>query len=130
MKSLLDKLGYRSGVTALVWRVPDSRAPQLSPVTVGGEPQFLLAFVRDRAALGEAADEVLPSYRRGGHLWLAYPKKSGSILSDLSRDAGWERITRAGLLPVTQVAMDEDWSALRFRFRDEIKKLTRTSAQA
>ena len=68
---------------------------------------------------------VLPSYGRGGRLWFAYPKKSGARASDISRDTGWAPLLEAGLLPVTQVALDADWSALRFRFRDEVPTLTR-----
>lgn len=129
MKCLLAKLGYKPGVPALVWRAPDSLARPLSAMEIGEEPRFFLVFVRDRAALADAATAVVPSYRRGGHLWFAYPKKTGTISSDLIRDAGWDPLSSAGLLPVTQIAVDEDWSALRFRFGDEIKQLTRKSAQ-
>lgn len=69
------------------------------------------------------------SYRPGGHLWLAYPKKSDAIRSDLTRDHGWEPIDALGLLAVTQIAIDENWSALRFRHRGEIKVLKRRSEQ-
>ena len=60
-------------------------------------------------------------------MWFAYPKKSGTIASDITRDDGWDLLAAHDLLPVTQVAIDSDWSALRFRYRDEIKKLTRAS---
>jgi hypothetical protein len=76
------------------------------------------------------AAEVASAYRPGGHLWIAYPKKSGAIRSDLTRDHGWEPIAAVGLLAVTQVALNADWSALRFRYRDEIKQLLQRSEQA
>ena len=129
MKSLLDKLGYKAGVSAVPWRVPEQLAASSAGLAPEGEPSFLIAFVHDRAELAEAATEVASVYRAGGHLWLAYPKKSGTIRSDLNRDQGWEPITALGLLAVTQVALDEDWSALRFRYRDEIKLLKRRSEQ-
>jgi hypothetical protein len=129
MKSLLDKLGYRYGTAALSWHVPETFAQAFSALTHGVEPSFRIAFVRNASELAEAAAEVASTYRRGGHLWLAYPKKSGAIRSDLTRDHGWEPIAALGLLAVTQVALDEDWSALRFRYRDEIKLLKRRSEQ-
>jgi hypothetical protein len=58
-------------------------------------------------------------------LWLAYPKKSSGVKTDLSRDAGWPPLEAADFLPVTQISLDETWSALRFRRRSEIKTLTR-----
>jgi hypothetical protein len=125
MKTLLDKLGYKPGVAGLLWQVPEPIGPELSAVREGTDATFFLAFVRNRAELAKAAEEVAVKYRAGGHLWIAYPKKGGSLASDLDRDHGWERIAGLGLLAVTQVAVDEDWSALRFRYRDEIKKLTR-----
>lgn len=121
MKSLSDKLGYKPDVPALVWRAPASLATRLSTLAPDEEPRFFLAFVRDRVALAEAMTAVVPFYQRGGHLWLAYPKKSGAMRSDLNRDSGWDELAGAGLRPVTQIAIDADWSALRFRFADEIK---------
>jgi hypothetical protein len=129
VKSLLDKLGYKSGTPALAWHVPDSLREALAELTSGEDPSFSIAFVSSAKELRLATEEVAPAYRRGGHLWIAYPKKSGSILSDLTRDSGWEPVAALGLLAVTQVALDDDWSALRFRYRDEIRKLTRHSEQ-
>jgi hypothetical protein len=60
-----------------------------------------------------------------GHLWLAYPKKSGPSRTDIRRDHGFEPLLARDFLPVAQVALDDTWSALRFRRRGEIKKLTR-----
>lgn len=130
MKSVLAKLAYKLGTPAILWRVPDSLREALAGVTEGDTPTFRLAFARHRGELAEAAAEVAAAYRPGGHLWFAYPKKSGSIRSDITRDAGWEPLAALNLLPVTQVALDEDWSALRFRLREEIKVLRRRSEQA
>ncbi|GAB4459307.1 MAG: hypothetical protein OHK0037_04430 [Elainellaceae cyanobacterium] len=40
--------------------------------------------------------------------------------TDLTRDIGWDVVTKAGLKGVAQVAIDETWSALRFRPVDEV----------
>ena len=58
----------------------------------------------------------------------AYPEKSGTIKTDISCDSGWVPLTQARLLSVTSVSQDDTWSALRFRFRDGIKKLPRKNA--
>jgi len=59
-------------------------------------------------------------------LWFAYPKKSSKMYAgQIDRDHGWKPLQDLGFEPVRQVALDEDWSALRFRRRIYIKNFTR-----
>lgn len=127
MKTIADKLGFKPGRRAWMVNAPEKLREIIGlPVErPDGDLDLLLGFARDVAALGPLADRLLPIYKRGGSFWVAHPKKSGSIRSDLSRDAGWDYLTQAGLIPVTQIALDDDWSALRFRYRDEVPKITR-----
>lgn len=127
MKTIADKLGFKPGKRAWMLDAPEKLQEMIGlPVDPpDGEVDLLLGFAVDVAALGPLADRLLPLYRRGCSFWVAHPKKSGAIKSDLSRDAGWERLTKEGLIPVTQIALDENWSALRFRYRDEVPKITR-----
>lgn len=122
-KGALDKLGWKPDMAARVIARPDGL--DAVPDAHAEEPELMLAFVRSIAEVGPRLAEALPLYRRGGRLWFAYPKKTGAIRTDISRDHGWAPLAEAGLLPVMQVAIDETWSALRFRRRDEIAKLTR-----
>lgn len=127
MKSIAEKLGFKAGRVAWMLAAPEKLCEiiglPLQPPT--GDCDLILTFAADRAALADVAATVLPIYKRGGSLWFAYPKKSGAVKSDLYRDAGWDPVTAAGLIPVTQIALDDDWSALRFRYRDEVPKITR-----
>ena len=64
-------------------------------------------------------------------LWFAYPKKSSKLYrSDINRDAGWDVLGKFGFEPVRQIALNEHWSALRFRVVAEIKNLTRRTFMA
>lgn len=125
--ALCKKLGYKPGSILRLIECPEAVAPLLPDGEAADQPTIILAFVRDRAALAATAPDAIAAYRRGAALWFAYPKKSGSIVSDMSRDNGWECLSEHDLLPVTQIAIDGDWSALRFRYRDEIARLTRAS---
>jgi hypothetical protein len=59
-------------------------------------------------------------------VWLAYPKKSSKkYTSEFNRDSGWPSMGAAGFEPVRMVAIDEDWSALRFRRAEFIRTMTR-----
>lgn len=127
MKTIADKLGFKPGRRVWMVDVPEKLREIIGlPVEQpDGDIDLLLGFAANVAALAPLANRMLPIYKRGGSFWVAHPKKSGSIKSDLSRDAGWDRLTREGLIPVTQIALDDDWSALRFRYRDEVPKITR-----
>ena len=49
-------------------------------------------------------------------IWLCYPKMtSKSYKCDFNRDSGWTSLGKYNLEPVRQVAIDDDFSALRFR---------------
>ena len=72
-------------------------------------------FVNDVAELERFGPVAIESARYDGLLWLSYPKRSSKVETDLTRDKGWEVVSQAGLRPVTQVSVNETWSALRFR---------------
>jgi len=51
-----------------------------------------------------------------GKLWMAFPKgTSRKYVTDINRDHGWESVEKTGFRRVSQVGIDDDWSALRFR---------------
>jgi hypothetical protein len=65
-----------------------------------------------------------------GLFWLCYPKKSSKVYkgSDCSRESVAGMLSEEGYEPVRQVAIDDDWSALRFRKPEKIKSMTRNFA--
>lgn len=136
---LLKKLQHRGDVPVLVLWAPPEVEPALQAwedagVTVhrrmrGGSP-FVLAFLRSRADIEQRAGR-LASLLGGDDpvLWLAYPKEASKrYRSDVGRDDSWEPIGDLGFEPVRQVAIDADWSALRFRRTERIATLTRSRA--
>ncbi len=123
-KTVAEKLGHEPGMRTLVRGAPEGL--QLDLEGAAGERfDLLLLFVRSAAEIEAGAPEADALYADGGRLWFAYPKKTGALRTDISRDHGWGPLLERDLLPVTQVAIDETWSALRFRRRREIAKLTR-----
>ena len=62
-------------------------------------------------------------------VWFAYPKgTSKKYKSEINRDTGWQALGQAGFEPVRAVAIDQDWSAVRFRRVEFIKTMTRARA--
>jgi hypothetical protein len=110
------KLQLRAGHRVAVIGLP-SEVDLGLPDAAGVDPtsaDAVILFVRvsddllaNRAALVEAA-------RRDAIAWLAYPK-AGALGTDLNRDTVAARLMQEGIRPVRQIAIDEVWSALRFR---------------
>lgn len=84
--------------------------------------QVFAADVRELERLGPKALEALGP---DGIFWLCYPKRSSAMASDLWQDSGWQVLDEAGWRPVSQVSVDDTWSALRFRPAAAVKSATR-----
>ncbi len=92
---------------------------------------FVLAFVTEREEIKEFAETIAMKAEGDAVVWFAYPKGSSKRYKcNFSRDSGWEPLGRAGFEAVRQVAIDEDWSALRFRRVEYIKTMTRDRKRA
>jgi len=87
---------------------------------------FFLAFVRESVEAESAAVKYLHLLRKDALLWFCFPKKTSTLQSaGLSRDHGWDYLMKQDYLPVRIISVDETWSALRFRHRSLISKVTR-----
>lgn len=91
---------------------------------------FVQVFGVTNQELQSHAKNAVNYVKEDGLLWLCYPKKSSKIYkgSDCSRDTVTGMLSEEGFEPVRQIAIDEDWSALRFREPEKIKKMVRTFA--
>ena len=76
-------------------------------------------FVQVFASSQNEMEVLIKSVAKAGKydclFWVCYPKGSGKLKYDLNRDTVWPALGLIGLRPVTQVAIDEKWSALRGR---------------
>jgi len=128
--SLSKKLLLKPGLGALIINAPSNYLNLLADLTEGtvldtridGQYAFVHLFVSSQAELAEFASLTLGALQYDGIFWISYPKRSSKFATDLTRDRGWEPITERGLQGVTQIAIDETWSALRFRPSERIGK--------
>jgi len=81
--------------------------------------------VRSKADVEAMAPTVLRAASDSGLVWFAYPKKSGPLKSDLSRDSGWEPVFDSGFDSVAQISIDETWTGFRFRPKHLVGKHAR-----
>lgn len=91
--------------------------------------QFALAFATKKSEVDAFARAMARAAEGDAVIWVAYPKGSSkNYKCEFNRDNGWDRFGAGGFEPVRQVAIDEDWSALRFRRVEHIKTMTRSFA--
>jgi hypothetical protein len=135
MASVFEKLNLKEQKQILVLNAPASFEPELKAlggVTIqrdlkrSGEIEFSLAFVTKQKEVDTLGKAVGRQAKGDAVVWFAYPKASSkNYKSGINRDSGWKVLGDAGFEPVRMVAIDEDWSAVRFRRVDFIKTLTR-----
>jgi len=90
---------------------------------------WALSFVQKQAELERLVQDLAPRMEGDASFWFAYPKKSSKkYQSEITRDSGWQILGDHGYEPVRQIAIDEDWSALRFRKVEFIKTLNRRAS--
>jgi hypothetical protein len=125
MSGLWAKLNLKDQREIVVLNAPDSFASELKALgrarvsqRISGvkELTFVLAFVVTKAELDKVAAMAVSKASGDALLWFAYPKgTSTKYKCDFNRDSGWDILRKSGFDTVRQVAIDEDWSALRFR---------------
>lgn len=90
------------------------------------ELEFAMAFVFTQQEINHYAELIIPKLKGDAVFWMCYPKTTSKRYKcDINRDKGWEVLGKYNLEGVRQVAVDENWSALRFRKVGYIRKLTR-----
>lgn len=95
------------------------------------EIEWILIFVTQQREIASHIQQIKNLLIDDVVLWFAYPKKSSkNYQSDISRDQGWQPLGNFGWEGVRQVAIDDDWSALRFRKVEHIRHFTRRTEMA
>ena len=129
MASIVKKLGLKPGMSALVLGAPSGYMNSLYPLpdqvevsqNLGSTHEFVQFFATKQSEITKSAKKLLQSAAPGALVWITYPKKTSGVDSDLSREAVWAAMEGTGWRPVSQIAIDEVWSALRFRPTQHVK---------
>jgi hypothetical protein len=119
--SLFKKLQIKPGMRIAVLHAPPDFAKLLDGVdhatSVRGTFDLIHTFVTTKKDATSEAPNLAKALRAGGILWVSYPKGK-KIVTDLNRDILREELEEHGLIAVSQVAIDEVWSALRFKIEE------------
>lgn len=131
MATIFDKLQLKGHDEIFVLQAPESFEKELSrlPVphihrSIEAQPTitFALAFVTKQAEVDTLAPKIAARAKGDAAVWFAYPKGSSKKYKcDFNRDTGWAALQAAGFDTVRSIAIDEDWTGLRFRRKECIK---------
>lgn len=121
--SLLEKLQLQDERNLLIQGLPSSIEKQfvklsfaknVTPLLRSKKIDFALVFAVNQNQLNSILKEVLPALANQSKFWVAYPKASSKIVSDLNREGSWQFLCQCGFETSEEVTLDHVWTALRF----------------
>ena len=122
---LVKKLGIKEGFNiALVGAPPgiaDTLVPMPANVLINSRTRkpldFVLLFVKREADLQRNFSRYAAKLQPAGMIWIAWPKKSSGVATELTFANVQALGLAEGLVDVKICAIDEVWSGLKFVFR-------------
>ncbi len=129
MNPLAKKFQVKPNSRWLLHNAPANFLDLLQPLPDGAEIAFntdgdftgILLYVTDSGELTAELNLVAPLLKDDTLLWIIYPKKTSKIKTDLEMMSSWNAPAIYGLRPVASAAVNETWTALRFRPEDKVK---------
>lgn len=139
MNAIFKKLNFRSQSAIYILNAPASFQPAMDEMKdltsihkdlgKAKDVAFAMIFATKQKEVDQFADRIAKQSIDDAVIWMVYPKgTSKKYTCEFNRDNGWTSLGEHGFEPVRMVAIDEDWSALRFRRAENIKTMTRSRA--
>ena len=135
MATVFEKLNLKDQQEIVVLNAPRSFEPELAGLPVltihhhlesVAQVGFFVGFVTHQNEVDALSAQVSQRAKGDAVVWFAYPKgTSKKFKCDFNRDTGWAVLKDAGFDTVRAIAIDEDWTALRFRRAEFIKARTK-----
>jgi hypothetical protein len=115
--TLAEKLLIKPNTT--IWLSPAAQLPRLTPIPDGVREvdrmkmaSTAVIFADDAASARRILTANADDLAEPGAFWVAYPKAN---MTDINRDTLWPILVEYDMRPAGQVAIDDVWSAMRFR---------------
>ena len=124
---MFKKLGIREGSRVALVNAPADFVSGLGELPAGVSfvalpragraVELVLFFVRSEAELRKRFETLAARITPAGMLWVAWPKRSSGVATDLSFEVVQAEGLARGLVDNKSCAVDEVWSGLRFVYR-------------
>jgi hypothetical protein len=115
-------LGAPHGFEATLDGLPDGVAVRRQ---ARGTNDVIVSFHTRRADLERRLDTLLRAMDVDGGLWVAWPKKTSGVATDITEDTVREVCLPLGLVDNKVCAVDDTWSGLRVVWRKELRAAKR-----
>jgi hypothetical protein len=124
---LTKKLNLKAGMRVAVANAPAGFSIKSPGVTVEkslkADLDLALLFATMQKELKAQWPKLLASVKQEGAVWVAYPKKSSGIASDLLGMSEWDATKGSDWNPVAMIAIDDSWSAVRYKYAPGLEKV-------
>jgi hypothetical protein len=129
MQSLFELLQVKDEKNILIQGLPSSIEKQfaklsysksLTPLLKARKVDFALVFAISQSQLCNILKDIFSSLHPESKLWVAFPKSTSKIASDLNRDCTWQFLTDNKFEAHTRVDLDHVWAAMQFRHNADL----------
>jgi hypothetical protein len=131
-QTIFEKLQLADEKNLLIQGLPSSIEKQFSklsfaknvtPLLKSRKIDFALVFAVNENQLNSILQEVMPALKEESKFWVASPKSTSKIVTDLTRECSWQKLTSAGYECIEQVTLDHVWSATRYGKAGEVQEI-------
>lgn len=137
-QTIFEKLQLTNEKNVLIQGLPSSIEKQfaklsfaknLTPLLRSRKIDFALVFAVNESQLNGILLDIMPALKEESKLWVAFPKITSKIVTDLNRESSWNKLVAAGYESTEQVSLDHVWNASQFKKPDsmaEVEEITIT----
>jgi hypothetical protein len=133
IQSVLEKLQYNNEKNILIQGLPSAVEKQfmkitfsksVTPLLLVKKVDFALVFAVSQKQLNDIITEIMPALHVNTKLWVAHPKPTAKIASDLCRVLHWRVVEDFQLEAIEQIEMDNVWCATNFKLEGEAQSIS------
>lgn len=126
-QTILDKLNLKNEKNILIQGLPSSIEKQfvklsfaknLTPLLKARKIDFALIFSVSENQLNSILTDIMPALKAESKLWVAHPKVTSKISTDLNRESSWNKLSDLGYETVELVSLDHVWQAFYFKLSE------------
>ena len=133
LPTILEKLQYNNEKNILIQGLPSAVEKQFMKITFSKsitpllrvkKVDFALVFAVSQKQLNDIITEIMPALHVNTKLWVAHPKPTAKIASDLCRVLHWQVVEDFQLEAIEQFEMDNVWCATNFKLEGEPQSIS------
>jgi len=123
-QTILEKIQLGTEKNILIQGLPSSIEKQfcklsfaknLTPLLRSRKIDFALVFAVNQRQINAILEDIMPALKEDSKLWIAHPKPTSKIATDLNRDGIWNKLTDEDYELDEKVSLDHVWHAVCFK---------------